>query len=190
MQGLHQLMAKLLYGCGLRLMECPRLRVKDIDFEQSQIIVREVKGEKDRATMLPARLVLPLKEQIAYVKNFMSRIYAGDSDQLNFLLRLPANIPLQIKNWAGNIFFHQKDYPPTHAVELCVVTILTPVDCSVQSKQRRNWRELTSPLARIPFGTALRPIYWKQGMTPSTCGSGQVFAPCKSYSDIRMSRRR
>lgn len=44
MQGLHQLMARLLYGCGLRLMECLRLRVKDIDFEQSQIVVREGKG--------------------------------------------------------------------------------------------------------------------------------------------------
>ena len=68
MRGLHQLMAKLLYGCGLRLMECLRLRVKDIDFEQSQIIVREGKGEKDRATMLPSCLVHPLKEQIAYVR--------------------------------------------------------------------------------------------------------------------------
>ncbi len=57
MQGLQQLMAQLLYGCGLRLMECLRLRVKDIDFEQSLIIVREGKGEKDRATMLPASLV-------------------------------------------------------------------------------------------------------------------------------------
>jgi integrase len=46
MQGLHQLMVKLLYGCGLRLMECMRLRVKDIDFEQSQIIVREGKAKK------------------------------------------------------------------------------------------------------------------------------------------------
>ncbi len=68
MQGLHQLMVKLLYGCGLRLMECMRLRVKDIDFEQSQIIVREGKSEKDRATMLPASLVQPLKEQIAFVR--------------------------------------------------------------------------------------------------------------------------
>jgi integrase len=41
MQGLHQLIAQLLYGCGLRLMECMRQRVKDIDFEQSQVIVRE-----------------------------------------------------------------------------------------------------------------------------------------------------
>lgn len=67
MQGLHQLMAQLLYGCGLRLMECLRLRVKDIDFEQSQIVVREGKGEKDRVTMLPASLVEPLKAQIAFV---------------------------------------------------------------------------------------------------------------------------
>ena len=69
MHGLHQLMGKLLYGCGLRLMECFHLRVKDIDFEQSQIIVREGKGEKDRATMLPASLIQPLKNQITFVKN-------------------------------------------------------------------------------------------------------------------------
>jgi integrase len=53
MSGTHQLMAKLLYGTGLRLMECLRLRVKDIDFEQNQIVVRDAKGMKDRATMLP-----------------------------------------------------------------------------------------------------------------------------------------
>jgi integrase len=61
-------MARLLYGCGLRLMECLRLRVKDIDFEQRQIVVREGKGEKDRLTMLPASLVEPLKDQIAFVQ--------------------------------------------------------------------------------------------------------------------------
>ena len=68
MQGLHQLMARLLYGCGLRLMECLRLRVKDIDFEQSLIVVREGKGEKDRVTMLPASLVAPLQAQLEFVK--------------------------------------------------------------------------------------------------------------------------
>jgi hypothetical protein len=51
MQGLHQLMSCLLYGSGLRLMECLRLRVKDIDFEQSQIVVREGTDEKDRLTI-------------------------------------------------------------------------------------------------------------------------------------------
>jgi len=48
MKGVHQLMAKLLYGSGLRLMECIRLRVKDLDFAQHQIIVRETKGDHDR----------------------------------------------------------------------------------------------------------------------------------------------
>ena len=75
MQGLHQLMARLLYGCGLRLMEC--LRVKDIDFEQSQVVVREGKGEKDRLTMLPASLVEPLKAQIAFVKQQHERDLAN-----------------------------------------------------------------------------------------------------------------
>jgi len=50
-------MAKLLYGSGLRLMECLPLRVKDIDFAQCQIIVRDGKGKEDRATMLPAVLI-------------------------------------------------------------------------------------------------------------------------------------
>jgi integron integrase len=77
MQGLHQLMARLLYGCGLRLMECLRLRVKDIDFEQSQVMVREGKGEKDRLTMLPVRLVEPLKAQIAFVKQQHERDLAN-----------------------------------------------------------------------------------------------------------------
>jgi integron integrase len=68
MSGSNQLMAKLLYGGGLRLMECLRLRVKDIDFDQRQIIVRDGKGEKDRITMLPDSLIIPLQEQLQRVK--------------------------------------------------------------------------------------------------------------------------
>ena len=48
---------RLLYGSGLRLMECLRLRVKDLDFAQRQILVRDGKGEKDRVTMLPESLI-------------------------------------------------------------------------------------------------------------------------------------
>ena len=73
MQRLHLLMARLLYGCRLRLMEYLHLRVKDIDFEQSQMIVREGKGEKDRLTMLPASLVEPLKAQITFVQKQHAR---------------------------------------------------------------------------------------------------------------------
>ena len=57
-------MAQLLYGSGLRLMECLRLRVKDLDFAQRAIIVRDGKGMEDRMTMLPDRLVAPLQEHL------------------------------------------------------------------------------------------------------------------------------
>jgi integron integrase len=62
------LMASLLYGSGLRLMECVRLRVKDVDFSQSQIIIREGKGNKDRITMLPRSLINPMQKQLERVK--------------------------------------------------------------------------------------------------------------------------
>ena len=68
MSGDHQLMTKLLYGSGLRLMECVRLRVKDMDFAQHQIVVREGKGMKDRVTMLPDQLREPLQAQLARAK--------------------------------------------------------------------------------------------------------------------------
>lgn len=68
MTGKNQVMAKLLYGSGLRLMECVRLRVQDLDFGQRQIIVREGKGGKDRATVLPDSLKDPLKRHLRHVK--------------------------------------------------------------------------------------------------------------------------
>jgi integron integrase len=64
----HQLMAGLLYGSGLRLIELLRLRVKDIDFATSQITVREGKGGKDRQTMLPQNLKEPLRAHLARVR--------------------------------------------------------------------------------------------------------------------------
>jgi len=64
----YQLMAKLLYGSGLRLMECVRLRVKDVDFDQHQIIVRDGKGGKDRDTLLPDSLYASLRRQLRYAK--------------------------------------------------------------------------------------------------------------------------
>ena len=66
--GQHWLMASLLYGTGLRLMEWVRLRVKDVDFAYCQILVRDGKGQKDRVTMLPQSFAEPLKRQLEQVK--------------------------------------------------------------------------------------------------------------------------
>lgn len=68
MEGTPQLVAGLLYGAGLRLMECLRLRVKDIVFERNQIIVRSGKGEKDRITLLPETMKEPLRKHLEWVK--------------------------------------------------------------------------------------------------------------------------
>ena len=68
MQGKHLLMARLLYGAGLRLMECIRLRVKDVDFGQNLIFVRGGKGGKDRTTILPQNIRDELRHQVEAVK--------------------------------------------------------------------------------------------------------------------------
>lgn len=62
------LIARLLYGGGLRLMEGVRLRVKDVDFSRKEIIIRDGKGQKDRVTVMPTSLVLPLRQHIARVR--------------------------------------------------------------------------------------------------------------------------
>ena len=66
--GIHKLMTQLLYGSGLRLMECVRLRVKDIDFDYKTITVRDGKGEKDRITPLPDSIIPALQRQIERVR--------------------------------------------------------------------------------------------------------------------------
>ena len=68
LSGMPFLMASLLYGAGLRLMEGVRLRVKDLDFAYHQITVRDGKGAQDRVTMLPGSLAEPLQRHLAKVK--------------------------------------------------------------------------------------------------------------------------
>ena len=70
MSGLNRLMANVMYGSGLRLMECVRLRVQDIDFGQGRIFVRAGKGNKDRTTILPKSICDALKQQIEVVRKF------------------------------------------------------------------------------------------------------------------------
>jgi integron integrase len=73
LQGSYWLIAMLLYGAGLRLMECLRLRVKDIDLTRNQIVVRAGKGDKDRRTMLPAAVKEPLAKHLDVIKRLYHR---------------------------------------------------------------------------------------------------------------------
>ena len=68
LDGVHRLAAGLMYGAGLRLMETVRLRAKDLDLERCEIVIRNGKGGRDRVTVLPARLVGPLRDQLAQAR--------------------------------------------------------------------------------------------------------------------------
>lgn len=84
LHGEFQLMASLLYGSGLRLSECLNLRVKDLDFDLNEILVRGGKGDNDRRTVLPCRLIPQLKRQIEKARlrleeNLLVNGFAGTS---------------------------------------------------------------------------------------------------------------
>jgi len=85
LSGTYRLMAQLLYGSGLRLMECVRLRVKDLDFDQHQLTVRDGKGMHDRVTILPDRLLSSLSDHLRTVK----RLHDADLERGNGAVYLP-----------------------------------------------------------------------------------------------------
>jgi len=77
LNGTHKLMAQLLYGSGLRLMDCLRLRIQDIDFNYKTITVRDGKGEKDRLTPMPATILPDLGRQVERVRLLHEEDLAG-----------------------------------------------------------------------------------------------------------------
>jgi len=93
LEGTAHLMASLLYGAGLRLLECCRLRVKDIDLERGEIVVRDGKGARDRVTMLPLRLVPALATQLERVRAQHARDLADGTGSVELPLALERKYP-------------------------------------------------------------------------------------------------
>ena len=111
LQGNYWLVANLLYGSGLRLLECLRLRVKDIDFNYNQIVVRDGKGEKDRITILPDSIKEYLKNHFREIKLVHEKdIKKGFGEVVLPYSLHRKNIQMQVKNLFGSGFFpHQRD---------------------------------------------------------------------------------
>ncbi|WP_180683769.1 integron integrase [Tepidicella baoligensis] len=110
MTGLHGLMARLLYGTGMRLMEVVRLRVKDVDFERLEIVVRDGKGAKDRVTMLPRKLAAPLQEHLVWRR----RLFEDDTAQGMAGVYLPDALECKYPNapyaWGWQYVFVAESY--------------------------------------------------------------------------------
>jgi integron integrase len=105
MKGHSQLMAKVLYGSGLRLMECLRLRVKDLDFGNRQIIVRDGKGEDDRLTVLPDSLISDLQFHLKNVQFIHHKDLANGFGEVYLPYALAKKYPNASRQWHWQYIF-------------------------------------------------------------------------------------
>jgi integron integrase len=105
LHGMPKLMAGLLYGSGLRLMECVRLRAKDIDFALAQITVRDAKGGKDRVTMLPLNLSEPLRRHLVRVKAQHDQDLEDGFGRVHLPFALARKSPNAARQWEWQYVF-------------------------------------------------------------------------------------
>lgn len=108
LSGTHALMGRLMYGTGMRLMETVRLRVKDVDFERHEIIVREGKGAKDRITMLPRALAAPLQEHLARVESLHAADLGAGFGEVHLPHALGRKYPNAGREWGWQYVFPAK----------------------------------------------------------------------------------
>jgi integron integrase len=105
LNGTFKLISSIMYGSGLRLLECLRLRVKDIDFDQNQIIVRNGKGEKDRVTMLPESIKERLKLHLKRVNALHDEDLHDGFGEVYLPYALSVKYPNAAKDWIWQYVF-------------------------------------------------------------------------------------
>jgi len=105
LDGVTWIMAMLLYGAGLRLSECLRLRVKDVEFTRNEIVVRQGKGDKDRVTMLPAIVKEPLAAHLERVRRLHERDLAAGFGRVPLPDALARKYPNASREWGWQWLF-------------------------------------------------------------------------------------
>jgi len=108
LQGTPRMMADLLYGSGLRLMECVRLRARDVDIPRRQLIVKEGRGGVDRTTMLPQTVIAPLQRQLDYAKALHQQDLREGYGEVYLPLALERKYPHAEKEWGWQYLFPSK----------------------------------------------------------------------------------
>jgi integron integrase len=105
LSGQYLLMAQLMYGCGLRLMECLRLRIKDADFESDLLMVRSGKGEKDRALMIPKKIKKELGKHVASLKEIHDQDLKIGYGEVSLPDALEKKYPAAAREWGWQWMF-------------------------------------------------------------------------------------
>ncbi len=105
MFGIHRLLIQILYGSGLRQTECLQLRVKDLDFQQSQIMVRSGKGGKDRITPMPKKVIEPLQEHLKTVRRIHQQDLERQAGRVPLPFALAKKYPNADRDWGWQFAF-------------------------------------------------------------------------------------
>ena len=103
--GTRWLIFSLMYGCGFRIIECLRLRVKDIDYHYKQIVIRDAKGGKDRVTLLPESLIEPLRNHLVRVKELHEQDLASGFGCVYLPYALERKYPKACREWSWQFLF-------------------------------------------------------------------------------------
>ena len=159
MSGATGLVAALLYGTGMRLLEGLRLRVKDVEFERREVIVRDGKGRKDRMTVLPENLIRPLQEQLSIAKALHLKDLAAGHGDVWLPHALAAKYPSAARTWGWQWVFpgaHRSADPRTgreHRHHLTTTAVQRPM--SVAAKRAGIDKPCSPHILRHSFATHL-----------------------------------
>jgi len=176
LQGSALLMAGLLYGSGLRLMECVRLRVKDVDFHYRQLVVRDGKGQKDRVTMLPERVIEPFDQHLARVKAIHEQDLRDGMGAVYLPFAPDKKYPNAAKEWGWQYVFPASitSIDPRSGIRRRHHTDKTILQRLSSRRSGRAKLPNRAPVTR--FATALQPIFSKAAMTFERCRNSSVTA--------------
>lgn len=132
MVGVYALMARLLYGTGMRLMECVRLRVKDVDFARREILIRDGKGGKDRVTMLPLSLIVPLQSHLQQRRTLFDDDREAGKASVYMPDALARKYPNSPTEWGWQYVFSSGSYSADPRAGRSAATTSTKSCCSAR----------------------------------------------------------
>lgn len=167
-----RLLAQLLYGTGMRLMEGLRLRIKDVDFDRHVIIVREAKGNKDRVVMLPRALLAPLRQQWRHARCVWEQDRQAQRGGVQTPHALEQKYPQVGSTWGWFWLFPSPTYSVDPQSALNAAITCMKKGCNALSRRLWPKRAFTSLFPCIPCATA----------SPRTCCNlAPISARCRSF---------